>query len=250
METGIQVSSLKPLLLTPEQVDAAFANIAAMGCKTVQLQWIDPSVPISDIAASLTGHGLRSVSVQDFYQTIVENREYYYTLNAETGGTWICASRIPERCKTRAGLDAFAAELRDLANRLASEGQKLCFHPVAADFQPIDGMDPVENLLCAVPQMEICFDLYHLTKVGFSMPDIIRRYAGRVCMVHFKEGRKNPDGTETLVPAGQGDIDWTGVVEACLDAGVPYAFVEQERWEKDPYLCLGEALDWLRGQLK
>ncbi len=249
METGIQVSSLKPLLLTAAQVDEAFAKIAEMGCKTVQLQWIDPSVSIGDIARSLERHGLRSVSVQDFYQLISENEEYYVNLNARTGGTWMCVSRIPEHHKTRPGLDVFAAELRSMAARLAALGQKLCFHPVAADFAAIDGVNPMEYLFEAVPEMEICFDLYHLNKAGFSMPEMIRKYAGRVCMVHFKEGRKNPDGTETLVPAGQGDIDWTGVMEACTETGVPYAFAEQERWEKDPYDCLNEALSWVKGQM-
>lgn len=246
METGIQVSSVKPLLLTAEQVDAAFGRMAELGCGTVQLQWIDPSVPIGDIAGALDRHGLRSVSVQDFYRCVSQRPEYYIGLNAATGGTWLCPSRIPEEYRSLPGLGEFAGELRALAARLAPLGQRLCFHPVAADFVPVDGVDPVEYLLSAVPEMEICFDLYHLHKAGFHMPTMLRRYAGRVCMVHFKEGRKNSDGTESLVPAGQGDICWDGVVEACLETGVPYAFVEQERWEKDPYECLGEALTWLR----
>ena len=33
MELGIQVSSLKPLLNTPEQVDQVFAQMAQMGCR-------------------------------------------------------------------------------------------------------------------------------------------------------------------------------------------------------------------------
>lgn len=249
METGIQVSSLKPLLLTKEQVDQAFAKIAAMGVKTVQLQWIDPAVDIDFIARSLEKHGLHSVSVQDFYQTVLENKDYYYDLNARTGGIWLCVSRIPERLKSREGLDAFIRELEAMAEEIKPLGQRLCLHPVAADLAPIDGIRPVEYLLEQLPEMEICFDLYHLNKASYDMAEMIRRYAGRVCMVHFKEGRKNPDGTETLVPAGQGDICWDGVVSACLETHVPYAFVEQERWEKDPYDCLGEALAWLGEQL-
>lgn len=38
MKSGIQVSSLKPLLLTEEQVSQAFQTMRALGCTTVQLQ--------------------------------------------------------------------------------------------------------------------------------------------------------------------------------------------------------------------
>lgn len=244
MITGIQVSSLKPLLRSPNQVREAFEKIRAIGCDTVQLQWIDPSVPVEYIVETVQNCGLRSVSVQDFYQTVVENKDYYYGLNGKTGGIWVCVSRIPDRLKSRPGLDKFAQELKAMASDLEAIGQKLCFHPVCADFAPIEGVNPVEYLLDAVPQMEICFDLYHLNKAGYNMPQTLRRYAGRVCMVHFKEGRRNPDGTETLVPAGQGDMDWSGVKEACEETGVPYAFVEQERWDRNPYDCLQEALTW------
>ena len=249
MKTGIQVSSLKPLLRTAEQVDAAFAKMASMGVDTVQLQWIDPTVSIPAIDEALERHSIRSVSVQDFTQVILENKAYYYDLNGLTGGTWLCPSRIPEQWKSREGLELFARELEAMRDELAQLGQKLCFHPVAADFVPIDGVCPVDFLMERLSWLELCYDLYHVNKAGFSIPDRIRKYPGRVCMVHFKEGKHLPDGTEALVPAGQGDIDWSGTVDACLETNVPYAFVEQERWDRDPYDCLGEALSWLREQL-
>lgn len=249
MKTGIQVSSLKPLLRTEAQVGAAFEKMASMGVDTVQLQWIDPAVSPEAIAASMARHRIKSVSVQDFTQSILENKDYYYRLNAVTGGTWLCPSRVPEELKSPEGLVVFARELQAMGDELAELGQRLCFHPVAADFAPVGGVCPVEFLMERLPWLEICFDLYHLNKAGFDMPAWIRRYAGRVCMVHFKEGKRRPDGTEVLVPAGQGDIDWTGTVESCLETGVPYAFVEQERWDRDPYDCLGEALRWLNGQM-
>ena len=53
MECGIQVSSLKPLLMTPQQVRDAFSKMNNLGCTVVQLQWIDPSVPAEVIATAL-----------------------------------------------------------------------------------------------------------------------------------------------------------------------------------------------------
>lgn len=240
MKTGIQVSSLKPLLSTPEQVAAAFAKAAALGCRYVQLQWIDPAVPPEDIAGALAENGIKSVSVQDFYETVLKDFEYYVNLNTLTGGKWLCVSRIPERLKSPEGLDAFVWELRAMQKKLDPFGQTLCFHPVSADFAAVPGMGAVEYILDQMPGLDVCLDLYHLNRCCDDMPAFIRRYAGRVCMVHFKDSVG-----ETLVPAGQGDVNWAGVVKACLESNVPYGFVEQERWSRDPYGCLQEAMTWL-----
>ena len=240
MENGIQVSSLKPLLLNAMQVHQAFAGMRSLGCQVVQLQWIDSSVSAECIALAMDENGIRSVSVQDFYEIIRENFSYYTNLNTVTGGKWLCVSRIPDRLKSPEGLNAYIEELRSMQKTLDGLGQKLCFHPVSADFTAVPGMNAVEFLLENMPELDLCLDLYHLNRNCQDMPGFIRRYGSRICMVHFKDAVG--DG---LVPAGQGDTDWTGVVQACLEAGVPYAFVEQERWQRDPYDCLKEAMDWL-----
>ena len=240
MVNGIQVSSLKPLLLTTEQVRTAFAQMKAIGCDTVQLQWIDPSVSAEAIASALAENGIRSVSVQDFYDTVLTDLEYYVRLNAVTEGTWLCVSRIPERLKSPSGLDVYIEELRTLQARLTPLGQKICFHPVSGDYTAIPGLNAVEYLLENMPELEVCLDLYHLNRNCEDMPGFIRRYGNRICMVHFKDSIG-----DTLVPAGQGEANWTGVVSACLEAGIPYAFVEQERWNRNPYDCLKEAMAWV-----
>ena len=245
MKIGIQVSSLKPLLLTKAQVYEAFAQMKALGCDVVQTQWVDFSVPAADIAAAARNNGISSVSVQDFYDVVLEKFDYYTGLNTATGGTWLCVSRIPERLKSPEGLDLYIGELRAMQGKLTPLGQKLCFHPVTGDYRAVPGLNAVEYLLDHMPELEICLDLYHLNRNCRDMPGFIRRYGSRICMVHFKDATGN-----ILVPAGQGDTNWTGVVQACLDAGVPYAFAEQEAWDRDPYACLKEAMDWLAQQIK
>lgn len=244
METGIQVSSLKPLLKTPQQVRAAFKNMADLNCRYVQLQWIDPAVPIEEIAAVMEADGMKSLGTQDFYVTIMENLEYYVNLNTATGGCWLTVSRIPERCKSREGLDVFARELEALQARLDPLGQRVCFHPVSADFAAVPGFNAVEYLLEKLPWLELCLDLFHLDKNCEDMPAFLRRYAGRIPMVHFKD---HLDGK--LVPAGRGQVRWEGVISACREANVGFGLAEQETWEGDPYRCLEEALTWIQKQL-
>lgn len=244
MKTGIQLSSFKPVLRTEEQVKNAFEYMKTMGCAWVQLQWITPSVSIEFIAECLKETEIQSVSVQDFYETIRQNKDYYIQLNEKTGGTWMCVSRIPERLKSKSGLKEYARELESLEHELECFGQKLCIHPVSADFVPVEDIVPMEYLLEQLPKLSICADLYHLNRCHYDMVKWLRHYAGRVCMAHFKDCKETNAG-EKLVPAGQGDTDWTGVVRACAEIGVSYGFVEQETWERDPFDCLEEALDWL-----
>lgn len=244
MKPGIQVSSLKPLLMDGKQVRAAFANMKKLGCVVVQLQWIDKGVSAEEIARAMAENGIASVSVQDFYQLVEQDFEYYVNLNKATGGKWLCVSRIPEEYKSREGLDAYISRLRCMQKKLDEHGQKLCFHPVSTDFAAVPGFDSVGYLFDAMPELDICLDLYHLNRNCTDMPRFIRKYTGRVCMVHFKDAVG-----DTLVPAGQGEVNWDGVVKACVETGVPYGFVEQERWDRDPYVCLREALMWLEKEM-
>ncbi len=245
MKTGVQISSLKPVLTTEAQVREAFRRVAAMGSEAAQLQWVDPSVSVETVADAAEAAGMRCVSVQDFYEAVRAGKDYYIRLNGLTGGRWLCVSRVPDRLKSRPGLDAYAEELRALEAELEACGQSLCFHPVATDYTPIEGVCPVDYLLERLPAMPLCLDLYHLNRTGACLPDWIRAHAGRIVMAHFKDAR---DGR--LVPAGQGETDWRGVAKACLDAGVEYGFVEQEQWEGDPFDRLREALDWLNAEIR
>ena len=246
MIAGIQVSSLRPLLKTPGQVSEAFSRFAGMGCKVVQLQWIDPDVSPEYIAQALQDTGLTSVSVQDFYTEVMADLEYYTELCTLTGSEWLCVSRIPEGYKTASGIVAYARELDRLADKIAPMGLKLCFHPTSHDYGLVDGRTLVDVLMDTTKRpLYLCLDLYHIWKSGISMPGLLRQYSGRVCMVHFKDYL----GDE-LVPAGQGEIEWDPAIDACLKTDVAYGFVEQETWSQDPFDCMAEALSWLNEKQK
>lgn len=251
METGIQISSLKPLLRTEQQVQQAFCKVAEMGVTAVQLQWIDKSVSAQAVAQALAASGLRAVSLQDLSTAIGEDLPYYLELMCAADCLDLCVSRVPPQYRSAAGVEQFAAQLRTLAEQLAQQGRTVSFHPCAPDYDVIDGVCLTERLMELLPpHITLCLDLYHVARVGRPLPQTVAQFGSRVSMVHFKDYRPGPNGAEQLVPAGQGAINWAGTVAACRCAGVQYAFVEQETWNRDPYACLQEALDWLNAECR
>lgn len=246
---GIQVSSLKAYLQTPEDMYETFRRLSEMGCKTVQLQWINPGISNEVIANALKETGLYSVSTQDYYEEVTTHLEKTLRLNDLCDSTHVCVSGIPTKYRSYEGCLAFAHKLNSLSEQLEKDGKVLSFHPRSQEFDLFDGIPGME-ILMEHTRKEVCLglDLYHVRKAGLDAAEWIKKYAGRIDFVHFKDCVHLSDGSEKLVPVGQGDTDWAPVVRACLEADIPWAFAEQERWDKDAFICMKESFEWLLQQ--
>ena len=78
----------------------------------------------------------------------------------------------------------------------------------------------------------------------------LRRLSGRVDCVHFKDMEYSPEDKAVRMAAiGDGNMNYPEILRACEDAGVQYAFVEQDNcYGVDPFLCLKRSYDWLHAQ--
>lgn len=253
MKVGIQVSSFKPILKSQEEVQVAFREIKGMGADYVQLQWIDHSVEIDDIAKALQEYELIAVSVQEMFNEFEKEPAYYYELCKVCGCDELCLSRIPETCDDVASIKEYALELCAIHETLQKEGKHLSFHPTKNDYAIINGenISKLDVLLSYLPNdITLCLDLYHVEHAGLSIVETLRKYSNRVSEVHFKDYKTLADGSEVLVPAGQGCIEWQEAIDTCLKQNVLYAYVEQEKWDKDPFRCLEEAFSWLNALIE
>ena len=253
---GAQVSSLKPYLQTPEDLHASLQKLAEMGYRLVQMQWWNPEFTPEFVAEAVRNAGLQCVSTQDFYETVKGDFARTVRLNELCGARCVCVSGIPAGKANRPqelrrdDVLRFAEELAEMAARLAPLGMTLAFHPRAREWAApadADGLTCTELLLQNSPEnVTLGLDLYHSGKAGLAADALLRRFAGRTEFVHFKDYRLDAAGAERLTPVGQGQTDWRSAVAACRETGVPWAFAEQETWEKDAFVCMRESLAAMR----
>lgn len=244
---GAQISSLQAYLQTPEQMEETFEKLKSIGYRVIQIQWINPDIPPERVAAALRRTGLISVSTQDYYQKVREQLSATLRIHELCGSRNICVSGIPEAFLTEEGCLDFARELTDFASQMEAVGRVVSFHPRVREFCSFGGRSAVEILMENTPDsFQLGLDLYHVIRAGQDPEVWLHRYRGRIEFVHFKDYCLNADGEEYLVPVGQGLIDWKPVIRACEETGVKWIFAEQERWEKDAFLCMAESLDFLR----
>lgn len=245
---GAQASSLRPYLQTEEELRLSLRRLAEMGYRIVQMQWWNPAFSPETVAAAVQDAGLRCVSTQDYYTAVRDDFERTVRLNALCGSTCVCVSGIPAQTLCRDSVLTFAEELSQMAAKLTPQGMTLSFHPRAQEWATVETGETCTALLLqnTPPGVTLGLDAYHAVKAGLAPEALLAEWAGRTEFVHFKDFVIRENGEETLVPVGQGQVAWQATVQACKDTGVKWVFAEQERWEKDAFVCMRESLDALR----
>ncbi|MGI6176767.1 MAG: sugar phosphate isomerase/epimerase family protein [Christensenellales bacterium] len=243
---GYQASSLKAYLSTPDDLLSTFRRLSDIGYKHLQLQWIDPLVPLEYTAEALRETGLNCIATQDGFNDVRSNLDYYIRMNKLWGSKSLCISTIPREQMTREGIQDFAAEMKRMSQVLGENGIALTFHPVALNFGPISGVSAVDIAMDLFPQeigLTLC--IFHAVKSGLDPIALLEKYRGRVEICHFKDSAVFPDGKEHLVPIGQGKIDWLPIFDACSRTGVKWGLAEQESWQKDAFVCAKESFNYI-----
>lgn len=250
LKAGIQVSSVKVHMQTVEDVWSTMKKFGDMGYTEAQLQWISKDVPIAEVAAALKASGMNSWGIQDYYELVREDMDYYMGLCEATGGKYLCLSGIPADYKedgkvTLEGLRRMAADLNKLVEELAEKDMIATFHPRWQEYEMVEGKPATAWLMeLTDPRFQLTLDLNHVVRAGEDPVAWIRNFKGRQDMVHYKDMVDATREKSVLVPAGQGCLDGEAIFAACREADVKVVFAEQESWHKDPFECLKESYDF------
>jgi sugar phosphate isomerase/epimerase len=243
---GYQVSSLKDYLTTPESVFCTFRRLKEIGYRYVQLQWIHPDVPMESVKEALDETGLVCIATQDGFQEVRKDLDRFIAMNRIWNSSTLCISTVPKDMMTEDGIEFFCTEMKRIAMLLKEKGIGLTFHPLWYNFDLVNGIRAIDKIMEDLPdEIGLTLCIYHAVKAGADPVSVLERYMGRIHICHFKDYTVFPDGSEHLVPVGQGKIDWPIVFNACIETGVMYGLSEQESHLKDPFLCAKESLDYI-----
>jgi len=140
------------------------------------------------------------------------------------------------RRKDAEGCKRIAAEFNEWGKKLQAAGFRFAFHNHDAEFQPLGNTTAMDIFIQETDPSLVDFelDLYFVTKVGLLPQEYLKKYPGRFKLVHMKDIAKDaapgfgelPDSS--IVPLGDGQIDWPKTLAAATEVGVKYWYVEDE----------------------
>ncbi|WP_044482092.1 sugar phosphate isomerase/epimerase family protein [Paenibacillus antibioticophila] len=160
---------------------------------------------------------------------------------------------------------AYIQEAETIAEQLAAHGIELHYHNHHIEFEKYDGKYLLEIMLNSTSKLGFELDVHWVQRGGENPIEIIKRFAGRISLLHLKDFRVGRiqaveedfkdiskfmykfNNNIEFAELGLGNLDIKGIMETGLASGVKYFLVEQDdTYGKDPFDCLETSARYLR----
>lgn len=247
MRFGYQLSSITPYLQTEEDLRESLRKLAAIGYTEVQLQGASYAIPDNAVASAMKENGLACPAMQEDFPVGFDSQPRQAVQRAlACGCKYLSFAKWPGFLTSQEDVAGYARALSPVCELAENSGLILSFHPIGPDFNLLEGVPVYERLMERLPDsVQLTFCVSSCFGTGVEPAEVLKKFAGRVDLVHFKDASIQPDGPH-LVPLGEGDTDWLPIAKACEQAGVRYIYAEQERWNRDAFDCAAASFRYLQ----
>lgn len=257
-QIAVQMYTVRDHTRTASDLGQALEKIRAIGYEAVQLSAVgamngpDPEVDAKQARRMLDDNGLRCIATHRSWDDLANRTdaeiEFHRTLDCD----FTAIGGIPKGYGEggAAGFRRFTEDARPIIDRLGAAGIRLGYHNHAFEFMRVGpGRQTLYDLLIEAGDARLLLelDVYWADHAGVNPVRLMERCRGRMPVIHVKDKEISPEGQPVMVPIGEGNLDWDGIIPACREAGVEWYAVEQDECRRDPFDCLRSSFQFLTG---
>ena len=217
MKKAIQMWSFRDRVKDGESLLEALKIAAEIGYEGIEFAGTF-GVPAKEMKEALKNLGLVSVSCHEDVNRMEKDIDEIIAYHHELGTPFIGCSYSPT--STKEELERLERVLKTAEEKAAPYGIKVVYHNHAHEFQPLDGVRPIDEIAkwCMLEP-----DTYWVFHAGDDPCAFLRRYRDQVGLIHLKDG---VDGKGTSI--GDGANDLKSIVETAREMGIEWVIAEIE----------------------
>ena len=242
-----QLYTLRDFLKTPEDIARTLSKVAALGYRAVQLSALGP-IETSALKKILSDTGLTVCATHEDFPRLRDDLDAVVEEHQALGVQYVAIGAIPNEYRNGEGYARFAREASEVARRMKERGLIFGYHNHSFELEKFDGRTALETLYAESDPDAFTaeIDTYWIQHGGGDPASWIRRVAGRSPLVHLKD-MAVVDGKPVMAEVGEGNLNWSAILDACKDAGVEWYIIEQDHCLRDPFESLGISLRNVQG---
>lgn len=236
-KVAAQMYTVRDYCKTAADIARSLARVRQIGYEAVQLSGLGPIDP-EELKRMLDGEGLRVAATHVAWQELQDDPERVI----DRQKIWACEdlaiASMPKAYRTPEGFTEFGREAGKVARKLAESGLRLSYHNHSFEFQRVGRQPGLAALFDAAgPDLSAEVDTYWVQHGGADPADWIRRFRGRVPLVHLKDMVIVNDA-QAMAEVGEGNLNWPAILSALEEAGTRWYMVEQDICPRDPFESL------------
>lgn len=241
-----QLYTVREFTKTPEDVEKTLKKVKEIGYNAVQVSAFGPIDPthLKNLADQI---GLRICVTHTAYDRLLNDLDNVIKEHK----LWNCENvglgSMPQNFRNgRDGYTEFIKIINPIARKITDSGLKFVYHNHKFEFEKYSGVTGMEILFNETDPKAFCFeiDTYWIQAGGANPVDWIKKVAGRMDVVHFKD-MAIKDNEQIFAEIGEGNLDWPSIIKVCRETGVKWYAVEQDRCLRDPFESLEMSFKYL-----
>ena len=261
LHIGIQLFSLRNDL--EKDFEGTLRKVKELGYDCVEFAGLYGRTP-SEVKALCEEIGLIPISSHTSIDDYINNPNLISEFK-ELGCKYIAIAHPGRFREFDKMLDEYVSYIKKFAKDCADAGIQLCYHNHDMELDFVNGERVFDTILKEVDLLQPEFDVCWVNVSGLDTPQYIRKYSGRVEIIHLKDyvGSRNNNMYELIGvdkekqahdatkfefrPLGQGVQNFPPIIEAAKDAGAKWFIFEMD-WSADiPAIeCARMSIEYLK----
>lgn len=229
-----QLYTVRDQLQDPSHLARVLGHVREIGYRAVEVAGLGPKT-IGRFGSELKRADLVACAAHVPLDRLQKDLDGVAEQCREWGCSYAVIAGLPAGYYAQDGHLRFAAEAEEVALKMRPHGLRLAYHNHSVELQRFGRQTWLESLFATAPAdaLQAELDTYWLQYGGASPPAWIRRFRGRLPLVHLKDmavvGRD-----PVMAEIGEGNLDWADILGACKEAETKWLIVEQDECRRDP----------------
>ena len=238
---GIQLFTLRDYIQTAEDFDKTLARLADMGVTDVQISAIG-DIPAETQRDILNKYNMKVCVTHKSIDRMTDDLDNLIAEHKTIGcnAIGLGAAPVDARWSTKCVKD-FISKTGEIAKKMKEQGCEFHYHNHAFEFNRLDDANySMMDMLIDDTDKDLFHFIPDVAWIHYGQKDpvdIIKRMAGRVKVIHFKDYIFDENGIRHFVPLGEGVVNLEECYKAACELEIPYIMYEHDNdWpDDDPF---------------
>ena len=242
---GVQLYTIRDFMGDETSIKESFAKLKALGIDEVQTAGC--AISYDKFGALAKEAGLTVVGTHDNFDAKKQDPVGYMKLHDDLGTKMMCNGGFWG--ENEEDYVAFAGRVNELCSVIGEKGFKFSYHNHGHEFTKFNGKTAMDILAENTDPRyaTFCLDTYWVQYGGGDVRQWIKKFAGRIEILHLKDmGFK---GGQFITEIGNGNLNWDGILDTANEAGVKHYVIEQDSCPGNPFDSLAQSVEFLKKYL-